>query len=256
MADTYIEDATYKTTLDGDEAIPATSDPGGTPADVYFTPADMADYVITAISTTDLTSTATAAGTTTLTVSSNKKQEFTGTTTQTVVMPVVSTLYLGFTFRIINNSTGALTVNSSGSNLITTVRPTETLDVVCILITGTTAASWHVVRFIPQGLLPGKGATLTIASGSITPTHRYHEIDTEAAAATDDVTIIDAANAVAGDELVLTTVSGARDVQFVDSSDLRLPANFTLSSPHDTIKFMCFTQASDVWTMLSSSDNA
>jgi hypothetical protein len=45
MADTYFEDATHKTALDGDEAIGATSDPGGSPADVYITPDDLADYL-------------------------------------------------------------------------------------------------------------------------------------------------------------------------------------------------------------------
>ena len=41
------------------------------------------------------TTTATAAGTTTLTVSSNYRQFFTGSTTQTIVLPVTSTLVIG-----------------------------------------------------------------------------------------------------------------------------------------------------------------
>lgn len=45
MADTFFEDATHKTALDGDEAVPATSDPTGTPADVYFTPDDLKNYL-------------------------------------------------------------------------------------------------------------------------------------------------------------------------------------------------------------------
>jgi len=88
------------------------------------------------------TTTATAAGTTTLTVASTQIQQFTGATTQTVVMPVVSTLKAGQSFEIINSSTGTLTVNSSGGNLITTVLGGNTLIITCILITGTTAASW------------------------------------------------------------------------------------------------------------------
>ena len=54
------------------------------------------------------TTTATAAGTTTLTVASAQQQYFTGSTTQTVVMPVTSTLVLGQSFTIINNSSGVL----------------------------------------------------------------------------------------------------------------------------------------------------
>jgi hypothetical protein len=88
------------------------------------------------------TTTATAAGTTTLTNASSYQQEFTGTTTQTVVMPVTSTLALGWSFEITNNSTGAVTVQSSGLNTIGTVNAGTTASLVCVAITGTTAASW------------------------------------------------------------------------------------------------------------------
>lgn len=101
--------------------------------------ADMKAGVITGYTTT-----ATAAGTTTLTVASNSYQYFTGSTTQTVVMPVTSTLELGRTWIIVNTSTGALTVNSSGGNLITTIPAGSSATVQCILLTGTTAASWKV----------------------------------------------------------------------------------------------------------------
>ena len=89
------------------------------------------------------TSTATAAGTTTLTSSSTYYQLFTGTTTQTVVLPVASTLQTGWSFHICNNSTGALTVNSSGGNLVISVLSGTTAMVTCILASGTTAASWE-----------------------------------------------------------------------------------------------------------------
>ena len=88
------------------------------------------------------TTTATAAGTTTLTSSSNHQQFFTGTTTQTIVLPVTSTLALGLSYSIENNSTGLLTVQSSGLNSITTIPAGVTTLFTCILITGTTAASW------------------------------------------------------------------------------------------------------------------
>lgn len=88
------------------------------------------------------TTTATAAGTTTLTASSTYNQFFTGTTTQTIVMPVTSTLTTGWSYHISNNSTGNLTINSSGGNLISTILPGTSLQLVCILTTGTSAASW------------------------------------------------------------------------------------------------------------------
>ena len=86
--------------------------------------------------------TATAAATTTLTVASNQLQYFTGTTTQTVVLPVTSTLVLGQSFTITNNSSGVVTVQSSGSNTIQAMAALSVLTVTCILTSGTTAASW------------------------------------------------------------------------------------------------------------------
>jgi hypothetical protein len=96
--------------------------------------------------------TATAAGTTTLTVLSAKNQYFTGSTTQTVVLPVTSTLVLGQKFTIVNNSTGLVTVQSSGANTIQIMGgtgityapgvPGTVLTVTCISTSGTDAASW------------------------------------------------------------------------------------------------------------------
>jgi len=84
---------------------------------------------------------ATAAGTTTLTVASKGTQVFTGVTTQTIVLPVVTTLpQIGFGYHIINDSTGALTVNSSGSNLVQTIPAGGRALITCILLTGTSAA--------------------------------------------------------------------------------------------------------------------
>ena len=88
------------------------------------------------------TATATAAGTTTLTASSNSIQDFTGTTTQTVVMPVASTLTVGETWKIINNSTGVVTVQYSGLNTIIAMPADTAIDIWCILASGTGVASW------------------------------------------------------------------------------------------------------------------
>ena len=118
------------------------------------------------------TTTATAAGTTTLTVTSNHQQFFTGTTTQTIVLPVTSTLALGVGYLIENNSTGNLTVNSSGSNLVGTVIPNTTALCTCILTSGTTAASWDF-DFVGYTSNTGTGANVlgtapTIASANLT----------------------------------------------------------------------------------------
>jgi hypothetical protein len=86
--------------------------------------------------------TATAGGTTTLTSTSKTTQNFTGTSTQTVVLPVVSTLSLGFSFQILNNSTQSLTVNSSGGNLVATLQTGFSGLFTVVSTSGTTAASW------------------------------------------------------------------------------------------------------------------
>jgi hypothetical protein len=116
------------------------------------------------------TTTATAAGTTTLTSSSTYGQFFTGVTTQTVVLPDVTTLFLGFRFDIVNNSTGIVTVNSSGSNLVVAMPAASRATVTCILLTGTTAASWDV-KYTGITTITGTGAMVRATSPTmVTPT--------------------------------------------------------------------------------------
>lgn len=102
------------------------------------------------------TTTATAAATTTLTVSSTYLQYFTGTTTQTIVLPVASTLVLGQQFCIVNLSTGTITIQSSGANTVQAVSSNYYCIVTCILISGTTAASWSV-QYAPLSSTGGGG---------------------------------------------------------------------------------------------------
>jgi len=106
--------------------------------------------------------TATAAGTTTLTAASRHAQYFTGTSTQTVVLPVTSTLSLGHSHRIVNDSTGAVTVQSSGANNVIVLRQDQECLLTCILLTGTTAASWAVAA------IGAKGVPINRQSGSYT----------------------------------------------------------------------------------------
>ena len=109
-------------------------------------------------------STATAAGTTTLTSSSKTTQNFTGTSTQTVQLPAVSTLSLGFAFQILNNSTQSLTINSSGGNLITTLQTGFSGVFIVTAITGTTAASWDF-QFSGFDYISGTGS-LVLSTGA------------------------------------------------------------------------------------------
>jgi hypothetical protein len=88
-------------------------------------------------------STSTAGTTTTLTNTSSYYQVFTGSANQTVQLPVTSTLVTGWSFHICNNSTGTLTINSSGAALVISVPAGITVMCTCIGTTLTTAADWE-----------------------------------------------------------------------------------------------------------------
>jgi len=136
------------------------------------------------IATQGYTTTATAATTTTLTVSSTQLQFFTGSTTQTVVLPVASTLTAGQRFEIHNNSSGSITVNSSGANLVATVLGNTTTVFTCILTSGTTAASWDAdVQGFTTSLSVAQGGTgatsqtaYAVLAGGTTSTGAYQSI--------------------------------------------------------------------------------
>ena len=105
--------------------------------------------------------TATSATTTTLLVGSKHIQYFTGVTTQTVVLPVTSTLVLGQQFVINNLSSGNVTVQSSGANSIQVMGQNSQLVVTCILTSGTDAASWNAVYS------SATGGTVTSVAASV-----------------------------------------------------------------------------------------
>jgi len=101
--------------------------------------------------------------------------------------------------------------------------------------------------------LPGGplASNLTISGGNITPTAAFHRVDTQGAAATDDLDHAVVTNLPAGSILILTTVSSARDVvvrNAIGGSGQFLTAtgsNFTLL---DTSMFIAFVrEGSDTW---------
>jgi len=121
------------------------------------------------------TSTATAGATTTLTNTSSYYQQFTGTLAQTVQLPSTSTLAQGWTFHIVNNSTGNLSVVSSTSVSIITVPAGTTAMVTCIDITVNTLAAWEsgltdFSTYTGTGAVVfGTGPTITLANGTGLP---------------------------------------------------------------------------------------
>jgi collagen type VII alpha len=107
----------------------------------------------------NFSTTPTAAGTSTLTLSSGGLRYYTGSSTQTVVMPVASTLTAGMEWLITNTSTGAVTVQSSGLNNIIILAGGTSARITCILNSGTTAASWNATYY---GSIVATGKSLTV----------------------------------------------------------------------------------------------
>lgn len=186
------------------------------------------------------TSTATAAGTTTLVAGSNHTQEFTGVTTQTVTMPVASTLVLGQQFYIINNSTGAVTVQSSGANTIQIMAAGTSLLLTCVLTSGTGVASWQSSYLTDAGIAtPGAAGTILRSDGAAWLASTATFADTYAvstilyASASNVVTGLAAANRAvltSGATGIPVMTALATDGQLIIGSTAGVPAAATITA--------------------------
>lgn len=107
------------------------------------------------------TTTVTSGSAITLTAASTQVRYLTGTTAQTINLPVVSTLTTGDYFVIVNNSTAASLVRASGTDTVKSVEPGFILIARCILTSGTTAASWGVEHFPNFGASTYTSVTLS-----------------------------------------------------------------------------------------------
>ena len=115
--------------------------------------------------------TATASGTTTLTVSSKYQQYFTGSAAQTVQMPATSTLVLGQQYMIVNNSTGLVTVNASNTSTIIILAAGASVSLTCISISVTTPSAWSIavsncIATTGKKLVVGNNLTLSGTDGT------------------------------------------------------------------------------------------
>lgn len=153
--------------------------------------------------------TVTAAGITVLTAASAYYQFFTGSTTQTITLPVASTLITGHSFYIVNNSSGTITVQSSGGNNVQVMVAGTSALITCILNSGTTAASW----FSDYAFNGGSGSG-TVNSGGINELAYYQAAG---------VAVSGLATANNG---VLVTSAGG-----VPSISSTLPAGLTIPTP-------------------------
>jgi hypothetical protein len=105
------------------------------------------------------TTTATSAGTTTLTIDSFGIQEFTGTQTHTVVLPTTSSVPAGAQYRILNNSTGAVAVQSSTLAAIHTMAPGVEAVFTALITNPTLPAHWED-SFYGTSYAAGKSLTV------------------------------------------------------------------------------------------------
>jgi len=192
------------------------------------------------------TTTATAGGTTTLTAASNYQQFFTGTLAQTIVLPVTSTLALGLGYHIENNSTGTLTVQSSGLNTISTIPPGVTTQFTCILITGTTAASWDYDH-IGFAAITGTGSAVLGTSPTIT-TPTISQLSS--AAATSLILQSAGATAITVDTSQNTTLAGTLTTSSRGIAKASMPAG-TVLQVVSTIKTDTFSTTSGTLTDLT-----
>jgi hypothetical protein len=81
----------------------------------------------------------------------------------------------------------------------------------------------------------GSAVSKTIASGTVAYSSGYshYQVDTEGAAATDDLTSF--TGVPVGNRVLIRSTDAARAVTLVNGAGLKLQSDFTLNSPYDTI---------------------
>jgi hypothetical protein len=89
-----------------------------------------------------------AAGTTVLTNASSGWVQVVGTTTQSIQLPVATTLYKGLAYTITNSSTGTVTVKDSASTTLDTV-VTGGSAIMVLTANGTSAGTWVAYSYVP-----------------------------------------------------------------------------------------------------------
>lgn len=145
---------------------------------------------------------------TTLTNTSSYYQLFTGTGIGSVVLPVASTLQLGWSYKIINASSSSTFVYSSGNSLVATLFNSQGVTFTCIDTTLTTAAAWRVSFSDFSGVTGTSGGTVVLNnSPTISGTLGFTGSSTSGASfATSQTT--GATNIVTAQTTGITTVGG------------------------------------------------
>lgn len=107
--------------------------------------------------------TATSGGTKTLTVADPQVQQFTGTSTHTLVLPDATTLALGTRYEIPNRSTGSITVNANGGGNQGTVTAGNR-GIITLIAAGSAAGTWDFALQLASAAGTGDASTNTSTS--------------------------------------------------------------------------------------------
>jgi len=174
--------------------------------------------------------TATAAGTTTLTVNSNRVQFFTGTTTQIVSLPAPQTMTLGMEFLIVNNSTGSVEVRAANAATVATVLPGTAVSCISIDLTaGNGAAGWNA-EFVGFTSVTGTGAAVLATS----PTLVTPALGTPSSGNLANCTFPTLNQNTTGSAATLTTARTIGGVSFNGSANINLPGVNTTGNQNTT----------------------
>ena len=115
-------------------------------------------FVCTNISSSYST-TVTSGGTLVLSsASSAKTQAFTGTTTHTVTLPTTSSCQLGTSYLFINNSTGAVTIQTATAITVIVLATLSSTEIICTSQATDDASSWLIT--------PSGGSVTSVSSGT------------------------------------------------------------------------------------------
>ncbi len=196
--------------------------------------------------------TATAAGTTTLTITSAKVQYFTGSTTQTVKLPTTSVI-AGQAYIIVNNSTGLVTVQSSGSNTIQILGAGMSATFTALIATPTTATNWNCILTEYKGL--NNAITTSSNAATIDLAYKTNTV-TNNSAATITITI-PTAGAIDGETRIIRVLdfsAVAQTLTLVNTENSTVTAN-TTTNGSTTLPYtfgVQYNSATSKWRIIAS----
>jgi len=179
--------------------------------------------------TAGLTTTVTSGGTTVLTSTSSTSQQFTGVLTQTVKLPDATSLAVGRLFKILNRSTGIITVNYQDGTICTTVAAASQKDFQVVSI-GTTNGTWDAGVFpsassptvgtVKSNALINLGLSVTASSGTMTIALKQNDGSTDPSSGSGAVLIAFRDSTSASGDYVLRSVTAALSLSLAGASTL------------------------------------